>query len=353
MKKLLYILPVLAITFVACDKNKDDDKPDFDKGSLLVNVADNIIIPRLNDFELKINDLELAYQDFQSDMTQTKLDVLRTEWQEAYVAWQYIKTYNFGPIMSYGFKASTGTFPTDTTLVNSNISSGSYDLNTAANIDAIGLSSLDYLLYKSGALNYFINDANYSVYVGDVIAKLVTETAAVSAAWVSYRSTFVNSTGTEATSAFSQLVNEFNLDYEIAKNAKLGIPIGKQSLGIQMPEYIEARYSGISFTLLQSSIDAIHKLYEGISLAGSNGPGFDDYLNHLERQTLNSTIKNNFGAINTKISSFSNSLETEMTNDPAGLDELYNLIQGQVVNLKTDMTSAFGVLITYQDNDGD
>ena len=42
-----------------------------------------------------------------------------------------------------------------------------------------------------------------------------------------------------------------------------------------------------------------------------------------------------------------------MASNQSELDELYNLIQQQVVNLKTDMTSAFGVLITYQDNDGD
>jgi hypothetical protein len=42
-----------------------------------------------------------------------------------------------------------------------------------------------------------------------------------------------------------------------------------------------------------------------------------------------------------------------MTNNVNDLDELYNLIAGNVVYLKTDMTSAFGVLITYQDSDGD
>ena len=47
------------------------------------------------------------------------------------------------------------------------------------------------------------------------------------------------------------------------------------------------------------------------------------------------------------------SLEENITTHASDLNELYTLLQGQVVYLKTDMTSAFGVLITYQDNDGD
>ena len=73
---------------------------------------------------------------------------------------------------------------------------------------------------------------------------MVNELSNVRSSWTSYKGTFVASTGTETTSAFSLLINEFNKDYELSKNAKLGIPLGKQSLGIQLPEYIEARYSG-------------------------------------------------------------------------------------------------------------
>jgi len=39
--------------------------------------------------------------------------------------------------------------------------------------------------------------------------------------------------------------------------------------------------------------------------------------------------------------------------NPQSLDNLYVKMQNLVVSIKTDMSSAFGVLITYQDNDGD
>ena len=46
-------------------------------------------------------------------------------------------------------------------------------------------------------------------------------------------------------------------------------------------------------------------------------------------------------------------LEQLMTSSPGTLENFYNYQQGSVIYMKTDMASAFGVLITYQDTDGD
>ncbi len=355
MQRRLIILAALLTLVVSCKKEDPiDPATNFDKGQMLTNIADNLILPSLSDFQVKVNTLQTSYSTFTADQSIGNLEIVKESWKEAYLAWQTIKIYDFGPFRTYGFKGAIGTYPTDTALVESNISSGTYNLASAANADAIGFSALDYLFFNSDALSRFTSEANYRIYGSDVISKMVSETNMVVNDWASYRSTFIASTGTETTSAFSELVNEFNRDYELAKNAKIGIPIGKQSFGIQLPEYIEARYSGFSFELLNKSIESIQDLYNGVAFtSGSNGVGFDDYLIHLDKGSLNTTINNRFNSILTKISTFNNTLEVEMSQNVAALDELYSLIQGQVVNLKTDMTSSFGVLITYQDNDGD
>ena len=143
-------------------------------------------------------------------------------------------------------------------------------------------------------------------------------------------------------------MNEFCRDYELAKNSKLGIPLGKQSLGIQLPEYIEARRSGYSFEIQEASVANLANIFNG-----GSGMGFDDYLVSLDRSSLASSISTRFSEIISKIDSFSGTLEEEMSTNVSELDNLYTLYQGQVVSIKTDMSSAFGVLITYQDNDGD
>lgn len=339
---------VLILGMAVSCKPDQEASPDFDKGSLLVNIADNEITPALNDFDSKIGTLETDYQSFQANQNATTFETLRNSWKEAYISWQTIKIFDFGPFRDYALKGAIGTFPSDTTKINDNITAGSYNLGTAENTDAVGLSSLDYLFYRNDALNILINNANATQYGLDVIQKMKAEVAAVKSQWSGYRNTFVAATGTETTSSFSQLVNEFNRDYELAKNAKLGIPIGKQSLDIALPEYIEARYSGMSFELLEANIAALKNVY-----TGRDGVGFDDYLLHLDRSELNNTINANFGGILAKINTFNGTLETEIQSNWSELDDLYTLLHGQVVYLKTDMTSAFGVLITYQDNDGD
>jgi len=338
-----------AFVFVACKKKTDDNNlTSFDRSSLLVNVADNVILPAITDFESKINALETDYIAFQGDRTSINMEVVKSSWKAAYLSWQSVKIFDFGPIRSVGFKGATGTFPTDTVKIQNNINSGSYNLATAANVDAIGLPAMDFLFYRDGALNYFIGNDAYTTYGLDVIQKIKNELSSIVSSWTPYRATFIIGTGDETTSSFSLFVNEFIRDYELAKNTKLGIPIGQQSLSIQQPQYIEARFSGISLEILLKNIESLEVVYNG-----SVGVGFDDYLSSLDKGTLSTNIHIRFGDIKTKLNSMSGPLEEQMSTNTVDLDELYVLIQGQVINLKTDMASAFGTLITYQDNDGD
>lgn len=356
MKKSLlnfFLFLLISVLVISCKKKNEDDVVDFDKGAMLTNMADNNIIPAYTEFYNQIVELETAYSQFELDRSSINLELVRDRWKSAYLSWQAVKMFEFGPAMTIGLKGAIGTFPSDTAQIEANVSSGIYDLASLMNVDAIGLSSLDYLLYQQNALADFNSGNNYITYGNDVIQKMKNEALYVKNSWSTYRSTFISSTGNESTSAFSMMVNDYCQDYEEAKTAKLGIPIGKQSLGIQMPEYIEARFSGFSFPILRKSISSLSDVYLGNSLSGASGIGFDDYLIALDKSTLNTTIQTRFSNILTKIDAFGGTLESEMSSNATGLEELYQLIAGQVVYLKTDMTSSFGILITYQDNDGD
>ncbi|MDG0972661.1 MAG: imelysin family protein [Crocinitomicaceae bacterium] len=353
MTRLVPLLLILAIT-LGCNKDTDDPRPDFNKAALLTNISGEIILPSIGKFSADLDNLSAAFNQFSLDETQVNFEGVQEAIKTAYLTWQTVKIFDFGPIRTNGIKSAIGTYPSDTAVIASYIATGSYNLSSLGNVDAIGLSALDYLFFKQNALNELQTSANYLTYAGDVVAKMVAEFAVVTNQWTTYKATFDASTGTSSTSAFSEFVNEFNRDFELAKNAKIGVPFGKQSLGIQLPEYIEARYSGISLDLLEESIRALQKVYNGVGFTtGADGPGFDDYLIHLEKSNLDSTIDMGFNGIINKTNSFTNTLEQEMAVSVPELDVLYSLLQGHVVHIKTDMTSSFGVLITYQDNDGD
>ena len=344
----------LGILFNSCKKEEEEPQEEFDKSAMAANMSANIIIPSINEFDNNLSQLNSNFIAFKTNVNQQNLDVLRDSWKQAYITWQTVKIFDFGPIRNIGMKGAIATYPTDTNDIQNNIASGSYSLSTAANVDAIGLPALDYLLYRVGALDSLQNNPNCMNYVEDVINKMISESNTVKSQWASYQTTFNESTGTSSTSAFSLFINEFNRDFELAKTAKVGIPLGKQSLDVPLPEYIEARYSGISLELLEASLIALRKVYNGDSFSsGSLGTGLDDYLIHLERSTLDNTIDSSFGQMINKVQTFNTTFEEALDSNISGLNELYLLLQSHVVYIKTDMTSAFGVLITYQDNDGD
>jgi uncharacterized protein len=335
-------------------KDKETAPEEFKKEGIMTNLADNYIIPGYADLQLKTNTLSDSWEVFAATPSQANLDAVRNDWKAAAISFQKVKPFEVGPAMTIGLNAALGTFPADTAQIEANVISGSYNLATVDNVDAIGFESLDFLFYGIDALNKLTLSAQRREYVSDVIAKMQTEVNTVVSQWAGgYRATFVAGTGTASTSAFSVLLNAFCKVYELAKAAKLGIPIGTQSLGIQQPLYLEVRRSGFGKTLLETNINALHDIFLGRSLTGVNGQGYDDYLVALEKSGLSTTIDTRFTYMDGHPSTWNGSIEDMMGASPTTLTDFYNYMQASVVYMKTDMASAFGVLITYQDGDGD
>lgn len=347
IKKIFIITCSFSLLLSSC-KDKDDKPTDtFEKKDILTNLADNWIIPSYAELKLNLENLNNAWIEFKSSETEENLNQVRNHWKLAYISFQKVKFIDFGPAMTNGLPGALGTFPSDTVNIQANINTGTYNLETAANVTSIGFPALDYLLFKTNAFSE-LQQTNCQQYVTDVISKMVSEINYVVNGWSSYRGTFVVGSGTSSTSPFSQLVNAFCKDYDLLKNSKIGIPLGKQSLGIQRPEYLEARYSKIGTELIVENFKTFRSVYTGL-----DGKGFDDYLIALEKVSLNNTIKTRLDYMISAPGAWTSDFESMMVNSTQTVEDYYTYVQSSLVYLKTDMTSAFGILITYQDNDGD
>lgn len=354
MNKYLFLVITSVLVFAACKKKPTETEEKFDKAVLLANVSDEIIRPRYTQLQHEIDALSTDWNSFKATPDATNLASVQSRWLSANILFQKVKTFNFGPALNFGLNASFGTFPTDTAKIISNANSANPNLTSLSNLDAIGFPALEYLFYRNDALNSLTNEVQLREYIDLVINKMQNEIDAVLNAWTSaYAATFKNATGTETTSGFSLLINTFNQDFELAKNAKLGIPIGKQSLGIPQMNYEEAPFSNSSLMLLEESLKGIFDLYKGIGKDGVNRTGFEDYLLALDKGGIDTKISQRFSISFNLLNQLGDDLALEVQNNMPKLDDLYANIQGTVVHIKTDMTSAFGVLITYQDNDGD
>ena len=181
------------------------------------------------------------------------------------------------------------------------------------------------------------------------MADLKTKVEAVNTQWGDYKNTFKAATGTDVGSSTGILINTLNLHFEkYFRDNKIGIPLGVRSSGIARPEFCEALHGEYSVELAMANLQAMKELFSGDEIYG-----LDDYLQASDASTLNSTILSQFDAIEMRLNALSDPLPAQINSDPAAVQSAYNEMQRMIVYLKVDMPSRLGVLITYQDNDGD
>jgi len=362
------LLTALSLGFwiSGCDKN-GKTKVDFDRRAMLENYANNLIIPAYQNLKSRTDSLKSAADAFALNPGTAELDGLQNIFLNAYRSWQAAEVYELGPARDMLLRSSFNTFPTDTALIGSNVRSGSYDLEAAANFKAKGFPALDFLLFGVGAndaaiLGFYTTDAyaaNRLTYLNDIVNEMKTKTDSVLSVWLNgYVETFKNADGTDVGSSTSYLVNEFNYTWELTKNPRIGIPLGKKSLDVPLPEKAEAYYSGISVELATLNLQNIRRVLIAEPLNGAaQGPSLETYLDELgarySGQLLSDAILGQFDLAIAKTALIPNPLSDAVVNYKTVVEEAYIEIQKAVVLIKTDMPSAMGILINYQDADGD
>jgi hypothetical protein len=359
------------------DAQKDDNGclyEDYDKLSLLTNLADNYIIPSLDAYKSRIITLNIHVDSFIENPSISNLTLLRTNWEEALLSWQDVGFLDFGPSEYILLRKQTNTFPIDTTELNNFITIADWNLEYTSSYDSKGLQALDYLLFKPGhtdseLITYFQNNTNAKNYLKALTEDLNQNISYVTNQWVSYREDFINdfevtqsnfSTNSQG-SSISNIINALCLHYEFyVRRGKVGLPLGVFNgfSQLELPELVECYYSGKSTQNLVRSINSLRKYVTGSSyLNNDNGLGLDDYMDFVNAeqnsQQLSTVIDNQFLTILDELNNINGPLSEEIINNKSQITQTYQELQQLVPYIKVDMTSALGVLITYQDNDGD
>jgi predicted lipoprotein len=355
-KLTLAFLFLTALALQSCKKDPIDE--DFDRSAMLTNMASGLIKPSYNTLASDLASLNSSVETFVSSADIANLNLLKTEFQNAYKSFQHCKMYNFGPMSDYGIKASMNTYPTDTSQILSNITTGSYNLTSAENVDAIGFPALDFLLFYQGetnVINSFTVDLNANsrkTYLTELTTKMKSDFDLIVTNWAGYETGFIEANGTDAASSATLLFNEWVKDIELLKNAKIGIPAGQETGGATLPVYVEGYYSQISILLIQENISKLKSMF-----TGALGLGFDDYIRHVESEetviSLADNILSQFDICSQKIDAIGTPLSEKVDTNPSAVNEAWLELKKLVTYCKTDMSSSLGILITYQDSDGD
>lgn len=363
------IVSLFAASFLwSCDSDSGNQNQDnFDVSTVLTNIADNIVAQRYDVLRDATLELKQASVAFNASPDPINLAALQAKYKSAYLAWQINSVSNFGYSSTNGLRGIMNTFPTDTAEIKTLFSATSPNYNQASYIDATGFPGLDYVLHglnDAEVLERFTTNPNAQG-AKDYLIGITTGIDSLANAafnfWENdvngFKSGFKSNTSKAAGSDFSNVINEFVWDVEFMKNYQLSYPAGKYTLDIPRPELAEAFYGKCNIELYKEHLLALKQFYKGQDAQGSNRKGFDDYLIELGTEKngtlLNTLILDQFDLIESKIDLMSGDLNNAVNTQPTLITELFNENKLLVSYFKVDMCAAFGVQITYTDNDGD
>lgn len=340
----------------------------FERNTMLVNWADNIIIPAYEAFEVTLIDLTTAFKGFREDPSSSNLEAFRDAWLTSYKGWQRVSMFEIGPAEALDYRLNMNIYPTDATKIDELVVSETYDLSLPSNRAAKGFPALDYLLNGLATTDEAIvskfngeNKEELLAYIDAVLTDMKTRTSSILSDWkTEYRDTFVANDGASATASVDRFVNDYVFYYEkFLRAGKMGIPLGVFS-GSPLPEKLEAFYEpDISNTLFLEGLQAVQDFFNGKHY-GSNTTGeslasYLDALNTLkDGEDLKAVVNGQFNKAREMVEALDAFRhEIESNNPPTDMLLAYDEVQRAVPLLKVDMVSAMSISIDFVDADGD
>ncbi|WP_422358981.1 imelysin family protein [Reichenbachiella sp.] len=369
MKVSRVLLFVISIVLFSCDSGGDESVNDnFDRGAMLVNWADNIIIPAYDNYVQELEGLATAMQNFTNNPSEDLLVELRTKWKSAYLAWQWVAMFEIGKAETLSLQSYTNFYPTDPTSIEANVASGSYNLDLPSRRNQQGFPAIDYLINgvattDAGIVAVYTDEnsgASYKTYLDVVVSKLHSQTTDVLNDWNNgYREVFVDNDGSSATGAVNKLANDYIFYFEKHLRAsKIGIPAGYFS-GTKDASDVEAYYGAdVSKALYDEALMASEAFFNGQHFGSeSKGESFASYLNYLnsikEGEDLVKLINDQFTTIETTSSSLLADLSEQVEANNTLMLSTYDELQKNVIYFKLDMLQALNIKVDYVDADGD
>lgn len=355
MRRFGLLVLGLLVLFSCTEEDTPTNPDNFNRVAVIERLADDLIQPSYADLNSALGGLESAFQLYKSNPSPSALDDVKQAWLAAYNAWQEAALWNFGPAESNGLIAAMNIYPADTVKIASNIN-GTYDLNSIGQLDAQGFPALEFLLYGS---QISLQDNATSAYFEAVLNRMMSKAAATASDWQSFRSTFVQATGTDAGSALGMLFNSTFLPYLELHNreAKFGIP-GGQRTGTAAPSKVEGLFSKThSKELALTAFEAYRRAWLGMShtthVAGASVMDYVDYMDQRNGTAMSTKLQNQMDDVQTAIEATSNNYYALAQTNPQQLNNVWAAYQLMVFTIKTEVSSALNVTISYVDSDGD
>jgi predicted lipoprotein len=343
---------------------------DFDRGAMLNNWAENIIIPAYENYTNKLEDLRSDVVVFSDTPNQINLEKVRTSWLGAYIAWQKVALFQIGKAEVLRLRDYTNTYPLDAVGVENNIASDSFDLSLSTEMNKQGFPALDYLLngVKDSDLEILnvYDNTSYKNYLRAVVTRLEDMALSVLQDWkTSYKSIFVANECSSATASVDKLTNDFIFNFEKhIRVAKIGKPIdffNDNPVSVsEAAEAVEAFYKkDVSKELFVVAIQASRDFFSGKHFnSDTEGISLKSYLTDLNIKTVTEkSVSEEILERMDKALSTANGLENnfydQIIADRDAFVAMRKELHSVVEVLKTNMIAALKIKADFNDTDGD
>ena len=353
----------------SCGKNNDIDN--FGKKEMFTNYAENLILPAYTTYGNSLTTLQTALNDFKTTSNPTTLTALQNAFLAAYEKWQsceiYEKTDPANNVMAID---NINFYPTRADSINAYIArnENSTSFIKSRNKNDKGLPAIEFLLFNRTGnnqqiLDRFTTDVNassYQAYLTSLVANLIEINTTILSDWnTSYKSAFINNLGTDASGAFSVMVNSVAQRADDLKRHQVGIPAGYSgnvATSDIYPNAVQAYYSKKSIEYMLLTLNNMKDVLNG--KATTDGKGLIDYIRTLNVYStfggnLSDDILSQIDVCITKVNDCGTDYSETILNNIPKADALFLETKKLLVLMKVDVPSALGVSITYTDSDGD
>ncbi len=364
------LISVCCLIIFACSKNGDNGD-NFDKKGMFTNYADNLILPAYTTYKTSLTTLQAAVNNFYAVPDLTTLATLQNAFLNTYATWQSCEIYEKTEPASDEMAIDNNNFyPARIDSVNAYITrnDNSTTFIKSRNKNDKGLPAIEYLLFSRTLSQQQILErftinasaASYKLYLSSLINILMEIQTTIISNWnISYKQTFINNVGTDASSSFSAMVNSIAQRADDLKRHQVAIPAGYSgnvaTVNIN-PTAIQAYYSNNSITYMLLTLNNMKDVLQGKNTI--DGAGLYDYLKTLNFTStfggeLADDIIAQIDVCMAKVNECGSDYSVTVNANKPKADALFLETKKLLVLMKVDVPSALGVSITYTDSDGD
>lgn len=369
------------------------------RNQLLTNIADNIVLPGLTDFQTQSNDLSMAVAVYaralrnNDPLTAQRLTEARQAWVEAMDSWQLLELLQFGPAGEAAFVvggedrridiyayAENSSCRVDQELVRN----GFNDLNffQIALTASYGLDALEALLFidgldndcsvtsainQNGTWQSLANGGDLPQRRADYAERVATEVAdnaqILFSKWDSAGDDFARSlsqAGRQGSpfSSAQQGINDvvtglFYLEFTV-KNRKLANPSGiGLPTGVDAKK-VESRFAHRSKENILINLRVFQEVFLGNKPNNPEGVGFDDLLTELGAGGLAAEMATDIQLAIDAVAAIPGTLADAVLNNSGAVQIAFDAVKRVTDNLQTQFVSVLNLAVPQQgigDND--